>query len=125
MDHAIDGLCELIFIGTTIETVSRMYAFANKGDWFYTKVDVTVMVATYEDSLQLQFDLPEGMASYVRCTTFLSVFPIFFCLYVCFVCVFALFVLSALLFQSARRLSVKFFSTETVQRLNSKILWNM
>ncbi len=38
MDHAIDELCELIFSGTTIETVPGMHEFANKGDWFYTKI---------------------------------------------------------------------------------------
>ncbi len=73
-------------------------------------------------------DLPEDMASYVRCTTFLNVFPVVFffvCLFVCLCVCFVCFFISALLCQSARRLSVKFFSTETVRRLNSKILRNV
>ena len=46
MDQTIDELCELIYSGTTIETAPGMYTFANKGDCFYTKLDVAAMASS-------------------------------------------------------------------------------
>ena len=66
VNQAIDRLCELIFSGTHAVSSVGMYVFATRGDCFYTKVDVDVMVAVYGKYNEFQYDLLEAMASFVR-----------------------------------------------------------
>ena len=66
VNQAIEQLCELIFSGTHAVSSVGMYVFATRGDCFYTKVDVDVMIAVYEKYNEFQYELLEAMASFVR-----------------------------------------------------------